>query len=327
MPWRRVIVPGLTVLVLALGGSTMTPSRPIPPVRSAPLAVRHQAQTPHPTAPGPAPSVPVPAPAVVRGTGPAGSLRTTGSSAVALTFDDGPWDDTPAVLDLLAQYHVKATFCMVGRQVATHAALVRRIVAEGHTLCNHTWSHDEMLRSRPTDRISAELQRTTDAIHAVVPGAVVAYFRAPGGNFSPQVVSIAAGMGMTSIYWSVDPQDWRGPGVQSIITNVLTYTRPGSIVLLHDGAGPQTVVALRTILPDLVRRYTLIALPDTDPGQDTDARPGKREPAEPRSRVPAGRPILGRCLTSLRRPRCRSGACCQTECQRSQSPLVGVAAP
>jgi len=184
-----------------------------------------------------------------------------------LTFDDGPWEDTPGVLDLLAQYHVKATFCMIGRQVATHAALVRRIVAEGHTLCNHTWSHDEMLPNRRVDRIRVELQRTNDAIHAVVPGAVIGYFRAPGGNFSPQVVRIAASMGMTSIFWSVDPQDWRSPGVHSIITNVLTYTRPGSIVLLHDGAGPQTVVALRTILPDLVRRYTLIALPDTDPGK------------------------------------------------------------
>jgi peptidoglycan-N-acetylglucosamine deacetylase len=272
VPWRRRTIPGLTVLVLALGGSTMMPSHPPLPVRPAPAAVRHDAPAAHPAAPSPAPSASVPAPAVVRGTGPAGSLRTTGSSAVALTFDDGPWDDTPAVLDLLAQYHIRATFCMIGRQVVTHAALVRRMVAEGHTLCNHTWSHDEMLRNRPTDRIMAELQQTNDAIHAVVPDAVVGYFRAPGGNFSPQIVSIAAGMGMTSIYWSVDPQDWRGPGIQSIITNVLTNTRPGSIVLLHDGAGPQTVVALRTILPDLVRRYTLIALPHAEPRNDADRR-------------------------------------------------------
>ncbi len=184
---------------------------------------------------------------------------------MALTFDDGPWDDTPAVLDLLAQYHVKATFCMIGRQIAAHATLVQRMVAEGHTLCNHTWSHDEMLRTRPVDRIRAELQRTNDAIHAVVPGAVIGYFRAPGGNFSPQIVDMAASMGMTSLFWNVDPQDWRGPGVQAIISNVLGYTRPGSIVLMHDGAGPQTVAALRTILPELVRRYSLIALPHNDP--------------------------------------------------------------
>jgi peptidoglycan/xylan/chitin deacetylase (PgdA/CDA1 family) len=251
----------LTILVMALGGSSRMPSRVAAPVGSLALTVRHHA----PTAPSPVPSTPVPTPAVIAGTGPAGSLRTTGSAAVALTFDDGPWEDTPAVLDLLAQHHVKATFCMVGRQVAAHAALVRRMVAEGHTLCNHTWSHDEMLRTRPADRIRADLQRTNDAIHAVVPGAAIPYFRAPGGNFSAPVVDIAAGMGMTSIYWTVDPQDWRGPGAQSIITNVLKNTHPGSIVLLHDGAGPQTVTALRTILPDLASRYTLIALPQTDP--------------------------------------------------------------
>jgi peptidoglycan/xylan/chitin deacetylase (PgdA/CDA1 family) len=139
------------------------------------------------------------------------------------------------------------------------------MVAEGHTLCNHTWSHDEKLHSRPAEQIRAEMQRTNDAIHTVVPRAVIGYFRAPGGNFSPQIVNIAASMGMTSIYWSVDPQDWRNPGVQPIITNVLTHTGPGSIVLLHDGGGPQTVAAVRTILPNLAHRYTLIALPNTDP--------------------------------------------------------------
>jgi peptidoglycan-N-acetylglucosamine deacetylase len=262
---RRKAVLGLTALVLALGGSTPVPAYPTAPVRSVALALPHRAQISPAIAPSPTPSTPVPTPAVPHGTGPAGSLRTTGSSAVALTFDDGPWASTPTVLELLAQYHVKATFCMIGRQVPTHAALVRRIVAEGHTLCNHTWSHDLSLRARPTERIRAELQQTNDAIHAVVPGAAVGYFRAPGGNFTPQVVSIAAGMGMTSISWSVDPQDWRGPGVQSIITNVLANTRPGSIVLLHDGAGPQTIAALRAILPNLAGRYTLIALPDAGP--------------------------------------------------------------
>ncbi|MFC5006156.1 polysaccharide deacetylase family protein [Dactylosporangium cerinum] len=147
-------------------------------------------------------------------------------------------------MDLLAQHHIKATFCMVGRQVAAHAALVQRMVAEGHTLCNHTWSHDEMLPSRPADRIRTELQTHQRRDPRGHTRRADPLLPCPGGNFSSQVVSIAAGMGMTSIYWSVDPQDWRGPGVQSIIHNVLTNTRPGSIVLLHDGAGPQTVTAL-----------------------------------------------------------------------------------
>jgi peptidoglycan/xylan/chitin deacetylase (PgdA/CDA1 family) len=164
---------------------------------------------------------------------------------------------------MLAQYHIKATFCLIGRQIAEYPDVVKRIVAEGHTLCNHTWSHDEQLRTRTADRIQSELQRTNDAIHALVPDAPIKYFRNPGGNFSPQTVSIAASMGMKSIFWNVDPADWRKPGVQPIINNVLNHTAQGSIVLMHDGGGDrsQTMTACKTILPNLAGRFTLIALP------------------------------------------------------------------
>jgi peptidoglycan/xylan/chitin deacetylase (PgdA/CDA1 family) len=262
VPLRRITVFGLTILVLTLGGSGAAagPSAS-PPAATAPAVAEHQEPMTQPRAPSPTPSPSASSPVITTGDGPAGTVRRTGSDAVALTFDDGPWDDTPAVLDLLAQHHVKATFCMVGRQVAARAAMIRRMVTEGHTLCNHSWSHDEMLRTRTPDQIRTDMQRTNDAIRAVAPGAVIGYFRAPGGNWSPDIVSIAAGLGMTSISWTVDPRDWSGPGVQSIVNTVLTHTRPGGIVLLHDGAGPQTVTALRTILPDLASRFTLIALP------------------------------------------------------------------
>jgi peptidoglycan/xylan/chitin deacetylase (PgdA/CDA1 family) len=168
-----------------------------------------------------------------------------------------------AVLDLLAKYHIKATFCVIGRQVAAGADVIRRIVADGHSLCNHTWSHDIRLKTRTPDQIRDELQRTNDAIHAIVPGVPIKYFRNPGGEFSPETVSIAASMGMQSIYWRVDPQDWRKPGPGAIISNVMSHTGPGAIVLMHDGGGDRsgTVTALRTILPNFEHRFTLIALP------------------------------------------------------------------
>jgi peptidoglycan-N-acetylglucosamine deacetylase len=261
---RRLAALGLAVLVLALGGSAVAPQRS--PVRHSGYALamaptlRPRVRGQHPYGP---PPVPVPAPVVARGTGPSGSLRTTGSAAVALTFDDGPGGYTPAVLDLLAQYHIKATFCLIGRQVAAYAQIVRRIVAEGHTLCNHTWDHDLLLRTRAPDRIRAELQRTNDAIHAVVPDAQIKYFRNPGGEYSPETVAVAASLGMTSLYWNVDPSDWRKPGIGPIIGNVLGHTGPGAIVLMHDGGGDrsETLAALRVILPNLVRRYQLIPLP------------------------------------------------------------------
>jgi Predicted xylanase/chitin deacetylase len=195
--------------------------------------------------------------------GPAGSLISTGTSAVALTFDDGPGGYSIAVLDLLAKYHIKATFCVIGRWVAGNPEVIKRIVADGHTLCNHTWSHDLLLHTRTADQITAELQKTNDAIHAIVPDAPVKYFRNPGGNFSPRTISIAASLGMKSIYWRVDPQDWRKPGAGAIINNVIGHTGPGAIVLMHDGGGDRsaTITALRTILPNFAARFTLIALP------------------------------------------------------------------
>ena len=211
-----------------------------------------KAKAPAPSPSHPEPSAP-PSDAGPSGTGPAGSLTTTGSDAVALTFDDGPDAYSMTVLDLLAQYHVKATFCIIGRQVAAHPDVIRRIVADGHTLCNHTWDHDLNLANRSADEITSEMQRTSDAIHAVVPDAKIPYFRAPGGGFSPQIVQIAAGMGMRSLYWQVDPQDWARPGTQAIVNNVIGHTQPGSIVLMHDGGGNrgETLAALPQIIDTL----------------------------------------------------------------------------
>jgi peptidoglycan-N-acetylglucosamine deacetylase len=197
------------------------------------------------------------------GKGPYGSMATTGSSAVALTFDDGPGPYTSQILDLLERNHIKATFCMIGRQVHSYPNEIKRMVADGDTLCNHTWDHDEQLRTRTDAQIQDELQKTNDAIHAIVPGAKIQYFRNPGGNFGPNTVAIGQSLGMKPLYWSVDPRDWSNPGTQSIINTVNSKTRAGSIVLSHDGGGDrsQTVAAYRTLLPGLKARFTLIPLP------------------------------------------------------------------
>lgn len=190
-------------------------------------------------------------------------ITTTGSAAVALTFDDGPGPYTAGMLDLLDRYHVKATFCLIGRQVRAYAAVVRRMVADGMTLCNHTWDHDERLRTRADARVRDELRRTNQAIQAVVPGARIAYFRNPGGAFGPNTVRIAASMGMKPLMWNVDPRDWANPGTRAIIANVLGHTHRGSVVLSHDGGGVRTptLAAYRAIIPNLRGRFRLIALP------------------------------------------------------------------
>lgn len=202
------------------------------------------------------------------GLGPGGSLKFTGSDAVALTFDDGPDPvNTPKILDSLHQNGVKATFCLVGFRVRDHPDLVRRIAAEGHTLCNHSWQHLFDLAKRGPGYIRSDLQQTNDAIHAAAPGTPISYFRAPGGNFTAGLVGIARELGMTSIYWDVDPRDWEsakhgtGPAmVDHIISVVNSQTRNGSIVLSHDNGKPDTIEAYRRLFPQLKARFNLVTL-------------------------------------------------------------------
>jgi peptidoglycan-N-acetylglucosamine deacetylase len=225
---------------------------------------------PNPTTPQPTKTQPTTRPAVAgpRFGGPAGTMTRTGGSGVALTFDDGPDPvQTPRMLDLLAEYHVTATFCLVGKNVQAHPELVRRIVAGGHTLCNHSWQHSLTLGAQSPAVIRADLQRTNDAIHAAAPGAKIAYLRAPGGNFTPAYVRVATEMGMKSIYWQVDPRDWDHPAGESssahrarVIAGVEKHVHKGSIVLSHDCGQPDTIAAYRVLIPWLQARYRLVPL-------------------------------------------------------------------
>lgn len=223
-------------------------------------------------------------PLEMSGAGPHGTRRTTGDAYVALTFDDGPdpqW--TPEVLQLLRKHDVKATFCVVGQLARAYPELVREIAADGHTMCNHSWSHDMALGSRPVREIRADLERTTSAIRAAVPGARVSYYRQPGGAWTERVVEVAEQLGMSSLHWEVDPQDWARPGAGAIAKVVSGATAEGAIVLLHDGGGERhgTVQALRRFLPDLAGRLSLDALPA---GVDPPRRHGHGLPLKPGQR-------------------------------------------
>ncbi|GAA4903946.1 hypothetical protein GCM10023223_20580 [Stackebrandtia albiflava] len=197
--------------------------------------------------------------------GPAGTVRETGVAEVALTFDDGPHPDwTPKVLASLRRHGVRATFCVVGVQARAYPELLRSIVADGHTLCNHSWRHSYDLGSRSESAIRADLERTNEAIRAAVPHARIGYFRQPGGAWTDRVVRVARELGMVPIHWSVDPGDWNaGHGAARIARDVVAHTGPGGIVLLHDGGGDRgaTHLALESILPELTARFRLIALP------------------------------------------------------------------
>ena len=157
---------------------------------------------------------------------------------VALTFDDGPHATiTPAILDLLAASGARATFFVVGRRVeqggATARLLLNRMVAEGHEIGNHSWSHANASHlSRAA--LHSEIERT-QAIIREATGFSPRLFRPPGGGMDFTAVrSLAATDMEIVVMWSIDPLDWTRPGRERIWSRVADAAAPGSIILLHD---------------------------------------------------------------------------------------------
>jgi peptidoglycan/xylan/chitin deacetylase (PgdA/CDA1 family) len=175
-----------------------------------------------------------------------------GPKMIALTLDDGPNSVyTPQVLDLLAQYKISATFCMIGEQIAANASLVREVAAAGHAIVNHTWNHADQSKLS-LSAVRSQIQRANDALANV--GVHPAIFRAPYGAWSPTVFQACADANLRPLDWSVDPQDWARPGTSTIVSRIMKNTRTGSIILEHDGGGDrsQTVAALKIVLPQLL---------------------------------------------------------------------------
>ncbi len=186
-----------------------------------------------------------------------------GAKTIALTFDDGPdprW--TPQVLELLARHHAVATFCLVGNMAHGREQLVARIVAAGMRLCDHSRTHDLWLRTRPIPRITDEIAGVRAQLSATG-GVGVDYFRAPGGNWSPDLARIAVEHGMQPLGWSVDGRDWKRPGTAAIVATVKRQVHPHAIVLMHDGGGDrsQTVAALAQLLPWLTAQGYVFTVP------------------------------------------------------------------
>ncbi|WP_432573395.1 polysaccharide deacetylase family protein [Kineococcus sp. SYSU DK005] len=204
-----------------------------------------------------------PAPPAAAPTAEVVTTTERGGRTVALTFDDGPnGADTRDLLRVLRRNHVKATFCLWGDHVREDPDLVRRIAAEGHTLCNHTMHHDNMQDWDP-ERVRADLEATSALIRSVVPGARIPFFRAPYGAWG-QTPQVAAELGMQPLGWAFTVEDWVPPGADVLAQRFRDQLTPGAVALMHDGGGDRsdTVEAVATLVPELRRagwRFTLPA--------------------------------------------------------------------
>ena len=189
--------------------------------------------------------------------------------ALALTFDDGPGEDTPQILSVLKEAQVRATFFLCGANVERDPGMARRIADEGHEIGNHTYSHPRLLGRTP-GKILWEIDRAQKVI-TYHTGRKPELFRPPYGLRWFGLFPILARQQIRAVMWSVNGRDWKTDSEQ-ITQRVLRQAHPGAIILLHDGLPPgekgnrkATVDALPVILRMLGRTYRFVTISELSP--------------------------------------------------------------
>lgn len=245
-PMRYLLAGACSVLIVSCG-NTRVPEKVVPKV--APVIPKKVVK--------PIPKVTTPK--YVQRTNPTSNLPTksaagvthrSGSSSlpyVALTFDDGPHPThTPKLLNTLKRYNVKATFYVTGTNAARYPHLVRRMVAEGHEVGNHTYTHPN-LTTLSDAQVRSQIDRSITAISSAT-GVKPRTFRPPYGALTTrQRLWINSTYGYPIVFWSVDPKDWKDRNASTVTSRLVAGVKNGSILLLHDihatsvAAVPQTI--------------------------------------------------------------------------------------
>ncbi|MFO0813041.1 MAG: polysaccharide deacetylase family protein [Gemmatales bacterium] len=159
-------------------------------------------------------------------------LPASAEKRIALTFDDGPdLDCTPFLLDELAHYQWHATFFLVGQRAEAHPALVQRILREGHSIGNHTYSHVNPAKLS-LSAFQEELQRTDDVFCAAIPEYTARWFRPPWGQLTRDQRIQALHAGRRIVYWSFTTHDY-AVSPETILASAIAV-KPRDIFLLHD---------------------------------------------------------------------------------------------
>jgi peptidoglycan-N-acetylglucosamine deacetylase len=203
-----------------------------------------------------------------------GSAKLTPKQKViALTFDDGPWPESTAqVLDILKQNQIKGTFFVIGQNVKNYPDLLKREIAEGHVVGNHTWHHWYQFLN--PQAAAYEIDHTADLIYQVT-GIKTNLFRPPGGIMHNGVADYARNSKYAIILWSSDSVDYSRPAVPKLINNVFRRAKPGGIVLMHDGGGnrSKTVQALPEIIANFRKQgYSFVTIPELLEMQDKNQK-------------------------------------------------------
>lgn len=186
-----------------------------------------------------------------------------GEKKVALTFDDGPGPITSKILDVLAQYRIRATFFVLGERVKVYPEIIVRMLEEGHILGNHSWSHQDLRDLSPQEILKEELFPTSSIIQDLT-GFFPLLLRPPYGAINHEAIDFLGALGWKIINWSLDTFDWDGEqnSQEELVEKVIAYHHPGAIILFHDGGEREgTLEALPQIIEFLGEKgYTFTTI-------------------------------------------------------------------
>jgi peptidoglycan-N-acetylglucosamine deacetylase len=187
------------------------------------------------------------------------------TNEIGLTFDIS-WGETTAepILNILKEKGVHATFFLSSPWAAKHENLVKRMVAEGHEIASHGNRHVDLNTLSPGE-LEREILSSQEVLEKLS-GKKVSLLRPPNGAYDNKVISVANNLGYNVIQWSVDSLDWKRPGPEAVINNVLNGIRnghgaqPGDIILFHaSDSAPDTIKALPVVIDRLrAKNYSLI---------------------------------------------------------------------
>lgn len=191
---------------------------------------------------------------------------------VALTFDDGPSNNTTHILDLLKFYNCRATFYVVGNRISSYASTIQRCAAEGNEIGIHTWEHAKLTVLSP-EEIASQLTLTEQAVEQYA-GVTCASVRPTGGACNDTVKTVAGQLGYYLVNWSVDTEDWKTRDADSTYNAISTQAYDGAIILCHD-LYEATASSMDRVIPELLAQgYQLVTVSELMSYRDGGAVPG-----------------------------------------------------
>jgi len=182
---------------------------------------------------------------------------------VWLTIDDGPTEDTIAILDRFDAHSVKATFFVKGALAEKRPEMIQEMVRRGHTVANHSHTHPSAtFWCLPPSRIAAQIERCNDVLRRIT-GSAPLFFRAPVGTKNPAVHQALDRLGMTLVGWSARAFDTRTNNPERVVKRIMPDIIPGAIILLHQGreASPQMI---SRVIEEVLRAGYRFVIPSAD---------------------------------------------------------------